>query len=188
MSVIKKNELRFLGLRINKSIAVILFFFSFTGIIGYIPSLYYWSYLLDQLHSGYTFAELLERIHTLIQYWINFLIPLTLVIIYLYIVLNCISIRKSFRDREDFSAKWFGFRLTNTSLIVIFFLSLVNLAIDFYVISSSIGTLVQFQQYSIDPAEHIVVHYIITIITTSILVVINIYTIIICLKNRDRTR
>lgn len=181
MSIDENPEVRMFGFRINKTGTIILSFISITFCIQHIPSLCMHSQWLFNLFIHYTIPELLAMLDVVVHYIIDFIITLIIVSLLITIFVICAKMQKSFR-REDTTVRWFFFRLTKASLAILFVLSLVYIIIDSYLVYLYTKNLIYVNP--IVPIE-IIISYIVSLIVALILMVIHLYTLIICVKNRD---
>jgi hypothetical protein len=185
MNVEENNGVRLFGFKINNTVAVVLFFLSFTMMIGMIPYVYYlvWS-LLNMLISS-SISELLTVSFDFILFLGMLFIQWLTVIIFFYIIIVCFSKRKFLGRNEDIEVKWFGFRLNKTSLTALFLLSLVLMMTELFSLINSTGLLMNYLRYSYIP-RFIIIQSILVLIVSSILVIVFIYTLVVCGKGNKK--
>jgi len=181
MSKEENSELRLLGFQINKTGTIILAFISLTICIQFIPHVYYigQSLLLTLIHSS--ISEILANIGYLIRTAVAFVIPLSVVSFVIIIFILCSKMQKSFRS-EDIFVRWFSFRLTKASLATLSILSLVYIIINSFNLYNYVNTLIEFIDYAL---VYLILYHIVQIVAALILMVIHIYTLIICVKNKE---
>ncbi len=181
MSIDKLPEVRLFGFRISKTATIILAFIALTLFIQHIPQVYYSGLFLVYNLIQNTIPEILANIGEYIQVIFNLLIQLTIVSFLLTIFILCAKIQNSFRH-EDVYVRWFFYRLTKASMAVLFMLSLVYLITNSINLYNSVNSLLFFITHT---AGIYVNHYIFLTVATLILMLIHIYTLIICVKNRE---
>ena len=177
------KNVRLFGFKINNTTAVILFYITLSLILNSLPNLIYFGYyLIDYLPSVLTdFISLLSVVT-------NFVIPILVTPLLIYILIVCITIQKLFLDQEDNKVRWFGFRLDKTSQIVLLILSIFYLIIALQSLISSIGGLLSFIRFSFSPPASILTMYISSILVSFILSIFYVYTLVKCTKNRNLLR
>jgi len=176
------KNVRLFRFKINNTTAVVLFYMTLSLILNSLPTLIYFGYnLLEYPASVFTdFTSLLSVAA-------NFVIPILVSPLLIYILIVCTTIQKLFRGQEDNKVRWLGFRLDKTSQIVLFILSIFYLILYIQSLISSIVSFLSFIRFSIPPAS-IRTLYITSIIVSFILIIFYVYTLVICSKNRNLLR
>ena len=176
----ENTKIKLFGFRINNTVAVILFFLAFTLTISFISQMYVYVEFFIQL-SGSSIPE--SMTYPVIQSVITVVIGLVLFIFYIYVLVVTSKLKKFYRETEDNQMRWFGFRLTSTSLITISVLSIFNIMSGVISLYSNISNLIILNialQYPLSIVNNI--RYTVSIIVSLILMLFYIYTIIICKK------
>jgi hypothetical protein len=114
-------------------------------------------------------------------------IPILLIPLLIYILVVCIMARKISRAQEIGRVRYFCFRLDNTSLVVLFILSIFNLFFDVQALLSYIGNLITFLTFS-HPPQPILTQLYSSIIIILITMGFYLYTLIVCAMNRRLLR
>ena len=176
------KNVRLFRFKINNTTAVVIFYMTLSLILNSLPTLIYFGYnLLEYPASVFTdFTSLLSVAA-------NFVIPILVSPLLIYILIVCTTIQKLFRGQEDNKVRWLGFRLDKTSQIVLFILSIFYLILYIQSLISSIVSFLSFIRFSIPPAS-IRTLYITSIIVSFILIIFYVYTLVICSKNRNLLR
>lgn len=172
---------KLLGFRINKTGSIIIAYLCLIFFIQYIPTLFYSGQSLVLLFIFNTLPELLANIGNFIQTTVAFIIPVSIVGLIIAIFILCVKLQNSFRD-DDIFVKWLSFSLTKASLATLFILSLVYLIMNSFSFYSNFVTFIEILQYA---SVYLINHFIVIIVTGIILLVILIYTLIVCVKNRE---
>ncbi|MFX1241316.1 MAG: hypothetical protein ACFFA7_08725 [Promethearchaeota archaeon] len=181
MSIDKNAEVKFFGFRIGKTGTIILSFIALTLFIQYIPHVYYMGQMLLLYIFNTPITEILANIGSFIQGLISFIIPLTLLSFLLVLFILCATMQKSFRS-EDIYVKWFSYRLTKSSITVLFILSLIFIIIDSM---NFFDWVISFTYMILHMPISFVIYYIIIIVTVLLSMIIQVYTLIICVKSRE---
>jgi len=177
------KTVRLFGLKINNTIAVVLFYMIFPVMLNLFPMLIYYGISLIEYPPLDLFANPLSILYITLY----IAIPILLIPLFIYIFVVCIMARKNSRTQEVGKVRWFCFRLDNISLVVLFILSIFNLFFDIRALFSYIGNLITFLEFSYTP------QIILTQIYTSIIIILitmgfYIYTLIVCVMNRRLLR
>jgi hypothetical protein len=181
MDLNNNHEVRLLGFRIQRTGTIILSYIALTLFIQFFSELYYQVQSLLYYIFNTPISEILANIGNFLQGMIGLLIPLTLESFLLAIFILCVIKQKSFRN-EDIYAKWFSIRLTKSSISVLFILSLAFIIIDSLLFFNSLMSLMIITLHL--PSLYLI-YYLIFNIAAIISMVIQIYTLIICVKNRE---
>ena len=177
------KNVRLFGFKINSTIAVILIYIIFPIMLNLFPMLIYYGFSLIEYPPLDLFANPLSFLYITLY----IVIPILLIPLFIYIFVVCIMARKISQAQEVSKIRWFCFRLNNTSLVVLFILSVFNLFFDIRALFSYIGNLITFLEFSYPP------QIILTQIYTSIIIILITmgffgYTLIICAMNRKLLR
>ncbi|MFX1313867.1 MAG: hypothetical protein ACFFHD_14855 [Promethearchaeota archaeon] len=162
-----RNEVKLFGFRLNNNSAVILFYLSLIATIQSVGTIC--SFILDLF-----FYEMIDLIILIITY-------LIILLLNIYILIICTRIKRSYKGDDAVSEKWFGFRLMESSLLVIFILSLLALILvptSLYFHVKSVITLIIFSRFDL----YYLIRYTMSYIFLLILIAIHIYTILKCVK------
>ncbi|MFX1377680.1 MAG: hypothetical protein ACFFA4_01175 [Promethearchaeota archaeon] len=181
MTIKENSDIKLFGFRISKTGTIILAFISLTLFIQFIPQLYY--FIQSFLYYLYTIpiSELLTNIGNLIVSVIPFILMFILVNFLITIFILCATIQKHFRS-EDIFARWFFYRQTKSSIAVLFILSLVYIIFNSFNLYNYIITLIEIISFA---PENFINYYIVLIIAVIILMIIHIYTLIVCMLNKE---
>ncbi|KKK40270.1 hypothetical protein LCGC14_0786540 [marine sediment metagenome] len=176
----KKSDIKIFGFRINNTIGVILFYLVFSWVISYIRLTYtfitFFTQLADLLGLGLSFA--------LATSLINFFFYMAILLVYIYILLVCVKLKKTYEEDEVIESRWFGFRLNQISSVVLGILSILNIILGIFSVYGYIGNLIQLSLIFSFPAPSIyTIQFILNFIDGLILLLLNIYTFIICKRN-----
>lgn len=173
-----------LGLNINNTATVLLFYIILPLMLNLIP---YFLYLIINLIQ-YPLPPLPTYLLSFI-YLLVFLVITTLIIpLFIYILIKSIINKKYFREQEGFKVRWFGFRLDNTSLLVLLFMSIFSLILDFRALIGSINTLMIYLRYPFSPPSPIYIQLYSSITIVLITIIFHIYTLVVCLMNKRLLR
>ncbi|MFX0021859.1 MAG: hypothetical protein ACFE9S_06000 [Candidatus Hermodarchaeota archaeon] len=177
---IDNTEVRLFGFRINKTGTIIVAFISLTIIIQFIPHVYYIGQSLVLTIFQSLISELIANIGYLIRTTIALIFPLSIVSLALTIFILCVKLQNFFRS-EDIFVKWLSFRLTNASIAPLAILSLVYLIISSFNLYNYFTVLIDFIEYGI---IYLIIYHIVQSVAALILIIIDIYTLIVCVKNK----
>ena len=177
----ENTKVKLFGFRINNTVAVILFFLTFSLTVSFIFPIYFYVEFFIQL-IGSSISELMT--YPVIQSMISFFISLALLIFYIYVLVLSSKLKKSYRETEDHQTRWLGFRLTSTSLITISVLSIFNIISTVISLYSNISALIILNIASLLSISYNI-RFLVPIIGSLILMLFYIYTIIICKKTRS---
>jgi hypothetical protein len=177
------KNVRLFGFKINSTIAVILIYIIFPIMLNLFPILIYYGFSLIEYPPLDLFANPLSFLYITLY----IVIPILLIPLFIYIFVVCIMARKISRAQEVSKVRWFCFRLNNTSLVVLFILSVFNLLFDIQALFSYIGNLITFLGFSYYP-QIIVIQIYSSIIINLITMGFFIYTLIVCAMNRRLLR
>jgi hypothetical protein len=184
MTINEYPEEKFLGFPINQTSNTILAFLSLTICIKFIPTFFIYGQQLYYLIIHYSFPELLTHIVNVIQSIIAFLIPLSVLSFLITIFILCVIKRKSY-NKEEINVRWLFFKQTKASVTVLFIVSLIYLPLNSFYLYNSINYTIYFiLRGYID----LIALYAVSSITELISIIIHIYTLIICVKNRETFR
>jgi len=182
----ERNEIKsakLFGLKINSTAMVVLFYIILPLMLNLIP---YYLYLIVNMIEYPLFTFPTDPL-TVISLLVFIAIPTLLIPLFIYILAKCIIIQKLFREQEDFKVNWFGFRLDNTSLTVLFLLSIFYLILDIRALISYINSITIYIRFSFPPQSLLFQIYS-SILLVSITINFHIYTLVICAKNRKTLR
>ncbi|MHA2325696.1 MAG: hypothetical protein ACXACB_09865, partial [Promethearchaeota archaeon] len=125
----ENTEIKLFGFRINNTVATILFFLGLLWLIGNIYPIYllidFFIRLVGSSISGFSVYSIINEV-------INLLLYIIIMAINVYILVVCNKSKKSYIESEDTQLKWFGFRLTKTSLMTIGILSILNIILGIF--------------------------------------------------------
>ena len=174
----ENTEVKLFGFKINNTVAVILVFFAIPISMGFFNQIYLTIYSLIQM-IGSPVGDIFSLI--IYQQLINILIIIISVSIYAYILITCSKTKKLERETEDTQMKWFGFNLTNTSLITIGILSILGIITSITLIISQIYYIL-FMVSLLHGFNIQVFNNVLNAIISLVLMLIYIYTVIVCRK------
>jgi hypothetical protein len=175
----ERKKARVLGFKVNNTVITVLFYFSFTTIIGLIYFLYY------NMIMSISLSDLLTMGFQIMSILVFFFITWISGSFSVYIIISCIINRKLVENNEGIKIKWFSFRLNKTSLVILFVLAIPSLVSVIQSVFNSIGFLITYSRISYLPTFFLI-QQIITLISSIILVCFYIYTLVVCGKNYKR--
>ncbi|MHA1915095.1 MAG: hypothetical protein ACW986_05570 [Promethearchaeota archaeon] len=181
----KRIKAKMFRFKLNDTSTAILFFFSFTMIIGLISLLYYRSWIFFNTIRSITFSDLLTMGFQFLIFLVTFSVTWISGGLLFYVLIICLLNRKSVGNYEGVKIKWFGFRLNKTSLVVIFILSLASIMSVIFILFNSIGFLMTYFIFSYLPS-YIIIQQILSLISSLILISFYIYSLAVCGKNCKR--
>jgi hypothetical protein len=166
------------GLKITNTATVLLFYLILPLMLNSIPFLLY------------LIANMLEYPSDIFSDPLSFLyltfflvIPIVLISLFTYVLVKGFINQKMFREEEGLRVKWFGFRLDNTSLIVLFLLAIFYLILDVRSLVSYINSALIYLRFSLPP-ETVIIQLYASFILVAITINFHIYSLVICAKNR----
>ena len=177
------KDARFFGLKISNTATVLLFYIILPLMLNLIP---YYLYLSVNMIE-YPLSSFPTDPLTIISLLAFIAIPTLLIPLFIYILLKCIINRKFFREQEGFRVRWFGFRLDNTSLIVLFLLSIFSLILDIRALITYINNIMVFLRFSFPPSSILIQLYS-SFVVVSITISFHVYALVVCAKNRKLLR
>lgn len=183
----ERNDIKsakLLGLKINNTATVFLFYIVLPLMLNLIP---FYLYLIVNMITYPLFAFPTDPL-TIISLLAFIAIPTLLIPLFIYILITCVINQKHFREQEGFKVQWFGFRLDNTSLIVLFLLSIFSLILDFRALLNSINSIMAYLRFSFSPPSSIYVQIYSSIMVVLITISLHIYTLVLCAKSRNLLR
>ena len=161
------KDARLFGLKISNTATLLLFYIILPLMLNLIP---YYLYLSVNMIE-YPLSSFPTDPLTIISLLAFIAIPTLLIPLFIYILIKCIINRKFFREQEVFRVRWFGFRLDNTSLIVLFLLSIFSLILDIRALIGSINSIMIYLRFSFSPPSSIFIQLYSSI--TVVLITIN---------------
>ena len=173
-----------LGLKINNTATVLLFYIILPFMLNLIP---HYLYLITNLFQ-YPLPPLPTYFLSFISLLVFLAITTLIIPLFIYILIKSIINRKFFRELEGFKVRWFGFRLDNTSLIVLLLMSIFNLILDFQALISSINSLMIYLRVSYSPPPQLYIQLYSSITMVLITFIFHIYTVVVCARNKSLIR
>ncbi|MFW9822424.1 MAG: hypothetical protein ACFFE4_05790 [Candidatus Thorarchaeota archaeon] len=179
----ESNKSKLFGFKINNMVAALLFYMILPFLLNSIPMIVYQTLNLRHV----SIAELLGNFQSVLYFALYLVLPVNLIPLYVYVLIKCVIIQKNSRENTNTSVRWLGFQLTKSSLFIIFFMSILNLILSFRSWVSASMNLPFFLDRPFYYPE-IIAQYIAMIIIGIFLMVFFIYSLVVCVKNRNVIR
>lgn len=177
MNVKENNFIRLFGFRVTLDVAVILSFIALAALIHSISWVYNTIVFLSNI-DDFPFSVFPDYFR---DFLIGLITSLLLLFIYFYLMTKTVKLRKSNANNEINKTTWFGFSLTNTSIIILITLSLIGLIEGLSSLYLYTNQLIEYFGLSYDFTLFNLVY----IIQYAILLLFYIYTLIRCNQIRS---
>ena len=175
------NLVSLFGFRVTLNVAVILSFIALAALLHTISWVYNTIIFLSNI-DDFPFSVYSEYFRVFL---IGLITSLLLLFIYLYLLTKTVKLRQSNVNNEKNETTWFGFSLTNTSIMVLLTLSLIGLIESLSSLYHYTNQLIEYLELLHDPYNIIFFNYLVYVIQYTILPLFYIYTLIRCNQIRS---